>query len=58
VGRVDLELLRAGVEGGGGGVLPGVGGEDDGHKGGLNGVDNGRLHFDHVRVPRENLLDR
>ncbi|WOF22672.1 acyl-CoA dehydrogenase [Microbacterium betulae] len=38
--------------------LPGVGGEDDGIKGGLNGVDNGRLHFDHVRVPRENLLNR
>ena len=38
--------------------LPGVGGEDDGVKGGLNGVDNGRLHFDHVRVPRFNLLDR
>lgn len=32
--------------------------EDDGHKGGLNGVDNGRLWFDHVRVPREALLDR
>ncbi len=38
--------------------LPGVGGEDDGPKGGLNGVDNGRLHFDHVRIPRENLLNR
>lgn len=38
--------------------LPGVGGEDDGPKGGLNGVDNGRLHFDHVRVPRANLLNR
>jgi len=38
--------------------LPGVGGEDDGVKGGLNGVDNGRLHFDHVRIPRDNLLDR
>ena len=25
---------------------------DDGRKGGLNGVDNGRLSFDHVRVPR------
>ena len=25
---------------------------------GLNGVDNGRIWFDHVRVPRENLLDR
>ena len=38
--------------------LPGVGGEDDGVKGGLNGIDNGRLHFDHVRIPRENLLNR
>ncbi|NDO78192.1 acyl-CoA dehydrogenase [Kocuria indica] len=41
-----------------GNFLPGVGGEDDGRKGGLNGIDNGRLHFDHVRVPRFNLLDR
>lgn len=38
--------------------LPGIGGEDDGHKGGLNGIDNGRLHFDHVRVPRQDLLAR
>lgn len=38
--------------------LPGIGGEDDGIKGGLNGIDNGRLHFDNVRVPRENLLNR
>jgi len=41
-----------------GAFLPGVGGEDDGVKGGLNGIDNGRLHFDQVRVPRENLLNR
>jgi acyl-CoA oxidase len=41
-----------------GAFLPGVGGEDDGQKGGLNGIDNGRLHFDHVRVPRANLLNR
>ena len=40
------------------GFLPGVGGDDDGPKGGLNGIDNGRLHFTNVRVPRENLLDR
>ncbi|MDA2980619.1 MAG: acyl-CoA dehydrogenase [Actinomycetota bacterium] len=40
------------------GFLPGIGGEDDGPKGGLNGIDNGRLHFTKVRVPRENLLDR
>jgi len=31
---------------------------DDGPKAGLNGVDNGRLSFDHVRVPRDMLLDR
>lgn len=41
-----------------GNFLPGVGGEDDGVKGGLNGVDNGRLHFSNVRVPRTNLLNR
>ena len=38
--------------------LPGVGGEDDGLKGGLNGIDNGRLHFDSVRIPRTNLLNK
>jgi acyl-CoA oxidase len=38
--------------------LPGVGGDDDGLKGGLNGIDNGRLHFTDVRVPRTNLLNR
>ena len=32
--------------------------EDCGLKAGLNGVDNGRLYFDHVRVPRDNLLNR
>ena len=38
--------------------LPGVTIGDDGHKAGLLGVDNGRLSFDHVAVPREMLLDR
>ncbi|MBT2247584.1 acyl-CoA dehydrogenase family protein [Arthrobacter sp. BHU FT2] len=38
--------------------LPGIGGEDDGIKGGLNGIDNGRLHFTNVRIPRNNLLNR
>ncbi|MCP2293382.1 Acyl-coenzyme A oxidase [Nocardia amikacinitolerans] len=38
--------------------LPGVTTSDDGLKGGLLGVDNGRIVFDHVRVPRENLLNR
>ncbi|HET9226672.1 MAG TPA: acyl-CoA dehydrogenase family protein, partial [Thermoanaerobaculia bacterium] len=32
--------------------------EDCGAKEGLNGVDNGRITFDRVRVPRENLLNR
>ena len=39
-------------------ALPGVHIEDCGHKVGLNGVDNGRLRFDRVRIPRDNLLDR
>src|SRR5438067_2195939 len=39
-------------------VCPGVRIEDCGAKGGLNGVDNGRIWFDNVRVPREALLDR
>jgi len=38
--------------------LPGIGGDDDGLKGGLNGIDNGRLHFTGVRIPRTNLLNR
>ena len=37
---------------------PGVTIGDDGPKAGLHGVDNGRLSFDHVRVPRDMLLDR
>lgn len=41
-----------------GNLLPGVGCEDDGVKGGLNGIDNGRLHFTHVRIPRGNLLNK
>ncbi len=38
--------------------LPGIGGEDDGLKGGLNGIDNGRLHFTGVRIPRTDLLNK
>jgi acyl-CoA oxidase len=40
-----------------GAPMPGVTIGDCGRKAGLNGVDNGRLSFDHVRVPRENLLN-
>ncbi len=41
-----------------GNVLPGVSIEDNGYKMGLNGVDNGIIRFDHVRVPKANLLNR
>jgi acyl-CoA oxidase len=41
-----------------GSPCPGVTIGDDGPKAGLNGVDNGRLTFDHVTVPRDMLLDR
>ncbi|WP_309130230.1 acyl-CoA dehydrogenase family protein [Brevibacterium sp.] len=38
--------------------LPGITFTDDGYKGGLPGVDNGRISFDGVRIPRTHLLDR
>jgi acyl-CoA oxidase len=41
-----------------GNVQTGVRIEDSGEKMGLNGVDNGRIWFDHVRVPRDALLNR
>lgn len=41
-----------------GAPMPGVSIGDCGAKAGLRGVDNGRLSFDHVRVPRTNLLNR
>jgi len=39
-------------------VVKGVTIEDMGHKMGLNGVDNGSLSFDNVRVSRHSLLNR
>ncbi|XP_041043766.1 acyl-coenzyme A oxidase-like protein isoform X2 [Carcharodon carcharias] len=41
-----------------GNVHPGVTVIDMMHKEGLNGVDNGILVFDNVRIPKENLLDK
>jgi acyl-CoA oxidase len=38
--------------------LPGIRVEDNGYKLGLNGVDNGKIWFNQVRVPRANLLDK
>ncbi|XP_016512417.1 acyl-coenzyme A oxidase 3, peroxisomal-like isoform X1 [Nicotiana tabacum] len=40
-----------------GNICPNIRIADCGHKIGLNGVDNGRIWFDNVRVPRENLLN-
>lgn len=39
-------------------LLKGVTIEDNGYKLGLNGVDNGKIWFHQVRVPRENLLNK
>ena len=38
-------------------TLSGIKVRDNGYKMGLNGIDNGRIWFNQVRVPRENLLD-
>ncbi len=46
------------IRDGDGNDLPGVTTSDCQYKGGLPGVDNGRIMFDHVRVPRENLLNK
>ncbi|MGA8987237.1 acyl-CoA dehydrogenase family protein, partial [Aeromicrobium sp.] len=46
------------IRDGNGEDLPGVTTSDCGHKGGLGGVDNGRIMFDEVRIPRGNLLNR
>ena len=53
-----VHALYVPIRGDDGEFLPGIDGTDDGLKGGLNGVDNGRLRFDHVRVPRTNLLNK
>lgn len=46
------------IRDGDGNDLPGVTTSDCDYKGGLPGVDNGRIVFDHVRVPRVNLLNK
>jgi acyl-CoA oxidase len=53
-----VPIRETGPDGRAGAFLPGIGGEDDGLKGGLRGIDNGRLHFTQVRVPRTDLLAR
>ncbi len=39
-------------------LLSGITIEDNGYKLGLNGVDNGKIWFNQVAVPRENLLNK
>ncbi|KAG0224028.1 hypothetical protein BGW41_005269 [Actinomortierella wolfii] len=39
-------------------TLPGITIRDCGSKSGLNAMDNGRIWFDHVKVPRENCLNK
>jgi acyl-CoA oxidase len=39
-------------------LRPGIRIRDHGEKLGLGGVDNGSIWFDHVHIPRENLLNR
>ena len=46
------------IRGENGEPVPGVTIEDNGLKMGLNGVDNGRIWFDQVRVPRIEMLNR
>lgn len=53
-----VHALVVPIRDGDGALLPGIRIEDNGPKVGLNGVDNGRIWFDEVWVPRENLLDR
>ena len=38
--------------------MPGVRIDEMGYKMGLNGVDNAKLMFDNVRIPRENMLNK
>lgn len=56
-GRQGVHAILVPVRDADGKPLPGVTIGDNGPKAGLPGVDNGTFLFDHVRVPRENLLN-
>jgi acyl-CoA oxidase len=56
--RHGVHALLVRVRNDDGSPVPGVRIEDCGRKMGLNGVDNGRLWFSAVDVPRDQLLDR
>ena len=56
--RHGVHAFLVPIRGDNGIPLPGVTIEDNGLKMGLNGVDNGRIWFDHVKVPRVEMLNR
>lgn len=56
--RHGVHALLVPIRDGDGKLCPGVRIADCGPKMGLDGVDNGQIWFDRVRVPRDNLLDR
>jgi len=39
-------------------ILTGITIGDNGHKMGLNGVDNGTIHFNNIKIAKENLLNK
>ena len=53
-----VHCIMVQIRDGSGNDLPGVTTTDCDYKGGLPGVYNGRIMFDQVRVPRENLLNK
>ena len=53
-----IHIVIVPVRDAGNNLLPGIKVVDCGNKIGLNGVDNGRIWFDHVAVPKRNLLNR
>lgn len=53
-----VHALLARIRNDDGQPAPGVRIEDCGDKLGLDGIDNGRIWFERVRVPRDHLLDR
>lgn len=55
--KEGVHAFIAQIRDGNGNVCQNVRIADCGHKIGLNGVDNGRIWFDNLRIPRENLLN-
>jgi acyl-CoA oxidase len=56
--RHGVHAFLVPIRGEDGHLLPGVTVRDNGLKMGLNGVDNGQIWFNHVQVPRVEMLNR